>query len=106
MRAGALRHRVQIQRATISRDAMGGEISTWATVATRWAEVAGLSGREYLAAQAGQATADHVITLRHLDGVTPAMRVLHGGRTFDVVSVLEDPRHTELRLMAREAVEA
>ena len=103
-RAGRHRHRIVIQAATIIRDPMGGEVLTWEDRGTVWAEVAGASGLETLQAQQGQATVDHVITMRYRPGVVPTMRILHGGRIFDVLAVLEDPRHTELRLMAREAI--
>jgi SPP1 family predicted phage head-tail adaptor len=105
MRAGRLRHRIEIQRATVTRDAMGGEIKAWQTTAIRWANVVPLAGREYFAGQAGDATVSHRIELRYLPGIVPSMRVKTGDRVLDIEAVLDiEGRHRELHLMATEAV--
>lgn len=105
MRVGQLRHRVTIQTATETRDAIGGVIAAPSTFATVWASVEALQGREYLAAQQVNAEVDHRIRIRYLAGVTPKMRVAFGARLFDVQAVLNpDGRNRELHLMAQEAV--
>ncbi|MCV5390409.1 phage head closure protein, partial [Escherichia coli] len=50
MRPGGLRQRVTIQNFTTSRTPSGGVIQEWYDVATVWAEVKGISGRELIAA--------------------------------------------------------
>lgn len=52
MRPGGLRQRVTIQNFTTSRTPSGGVIQEWYDVATVWAEVKGISGRELIAAGA------------------------------------------------------
>lgn len=46
MPAGKYRHRVTIERLTESKDATGGLTESWSIVATRWARVVPLSGKE------------------------------------------------------------
>ena len=99
MQAGRLRHLVAIERPVSTRDDFGGVIESWQTVATVWAEIHPLSGREFIAAQSTQAGVTTRITIRHLPGVTAAMRVNHDGTLYNIRAVLPDPtlvRHIAL----------
>jgi len=99
MQAGRLRHRVAIERPVSTRDHFGGVVESWQTVATVWAEIHPLSGREFLAAQSTQSGVTTRITLRELPGVTAAMRVNHDGTLYNIRAVLPDPtlkRHITL----------
>ncbi len=105
MRSGRLRHRVTIQSRSATMDAAGGQPDTWTDVATVWAGVEPLSGREYLAASANNAEVTHKVTMRHRDGVTAAQRLAFGIRRFDILAVMDrDERGVELTLMCRERV--
>lgn len=50
--APRLRHRIRIERPVVTRDDYGGEVTTWTTVATVYAAIAPVAGREYLEARA------------------------------------------------------
>lgn len=102
MRAGELRHRITIQRATETQDAFGAVVQTWSTFATLWAGVEALSGREFFAAQQVNAQVSHRIRIRYLSGVTPKMRVVFGSRTFNIEVVMDDGRRRELQLLVSE----
>lgn len=65
LRAGALNRRITLQSRSTSQDASGGQLLTWTDVATVWANVDPLSGRELLAAQAVQSAVSHQITIRY-----------------------------------------
>jgi SPP1 family predicted phage head-tail adaptor len=105
MRAGSLRHRVTIQQATVTRDAIGGEVKTWEAVADRWASVEPLTGREFFSAQQEGAQLSARIRLRYLAGIVPTMRVVHGSAVYDVKAVVNvEGRSRELHLMVEEAV--
>ena len=88
MRLGPLRQRVNIQARSATVDAFGQESETWATVATVWASVEPLSGRELLAAQQVQGETTHRIRMRYQAGVTTSTRLLFNLRPFDVRSVI------------------
>jgi len=88
MRLGPLRQRVNIQARSATVDAFGQESETWATVATVWASVEPLSGRELLAAQQVQGETTHRVRMRYMAGVTTSSRVLFNLRPFDVRSVI------------------
>lgn len=105
MRAGRLRHRITIEEKTVTQDAFGEPDATWSTYVKAWARVTPLTGREYMEAQAQSQSVSHEVRMRHRDGVTPEMRMVHGGRVFDIEAVLnEEERDRELILMCREMV--
>lgn len=101
--AGALRHRVTIQKATESINEKGETVPTWETFATVWAAVEPLRGREYFQSNAIQSELTTRIRIRYLAGVNPHMRVLYNGRTFHIQAVIDvDERHREMQLMCIE----
>lgn len=108
MRSARLRSLVTIQTPTQTTDAYGAPTETWATYATRWAEVEPLSGREYFAAQQVASEVSHKIKLRHdsLTGsITPKMRISWDSRVFDINSVINaGERDREVELMCVERI--
>lgn len=107
MRAGWLRHRVEILAKESSRDSFGAEVIAWVTVATVWASVEPLRGREYIEARQGQVEVSHRVVMRHWLEVGPEMRLrLEGGRVLEIESVINPlERNERLELMCREMVE-
>lgn len=98
--AGRLNQRVTLQQRTAGVDALGQELTTWSDVATVWAEVQPLRGREYFAAGQMQATVDVRIRIRWRAGVVPSMRALWRGQPHEIVSVIEpDGAKSMLELM-------
>lgn len=95
--AGKLRHRIAIQEYRyVSQDSVTGEEKReWTTVHECWAEIAPLSARDMIAAQAAQSKVTARITIRHFDGIDASMRVVHTKRGRDVIyevdGVLADP---------------
>ncbi len=89
MQAGKLNQRIVIEGKNVSRSAIGEEVVSWQTVATTWAKVEPLRGREFFAAQQMQDAADYRITIRYRPGLTRDMRVIWREQCFDIVSVLD-----------------
>ena len=110
MRAGALGQRITLQQRTIAQDATGGQLATWTDVATAWAEVTPLSGRELIAAQAVASETSHQITLRWQPAfVDPkrvaARRIVFNGRQFNInAAINEDERNRMLTLLVSEGL--
>lgn len=91
MEAGKLRHRVQLQRATVTTDSHGDQVKSWTTLAEVWAEVLDLTGREFV--QASQVMSDISVQVR-IRGrrdfrLTPKDRVVFGSRTLDIRHVTD-----------------
>jgi SPP1 family predicted phage head-tail adaptor len=102
MNAGTLRHRVTLQRRTVTRDSYGGETVTWADVATVWARRNAIGGREYYGA--GQTLAESTSTydMRYRRDVVPAMRLVHGLNVLDILVVIPDAKNAMLTVGCRE----
>ncbi len=106
MEIGRLRHRITLMRQVNEINDYGATITKWESVATVWAEVKPLSGREYFSAQQVQSEITTQIWLRHLDGIKPSMRVKFGKRFLEIVAVLNtQERNVSLQLMCKEAVD-
>ncbi len=103
MRAGQLRHRVTIQQKSVTQNGYGEEVITWQDVATVWAAIEPLQGREYLEGKQVQAEVTTRIRIRYRSGIQPEMRVTWGSHAYDVQAVIEpESRKKELVLMCRE----
>jgi SPP1 family predicted phage head-tail adaptor len=88
MEAGKLNRRVTIQQRSAGEDDYGQPVEGWADVATVWADISDIKGREFFAAQAVQNPVETRITIRHRAGIVPSMRVLHGLDVYDIHAVL------------------
>lgn len=101
MRAGKLRHRIQIETLTTGRDIYGEPVETWTLFALVWASREDLAGREFFAAQQVNAEVTTRFGIRFIEGLTPQMRVRDGGTLYDLESVQDpDGRARELILLA------
>lgn len=107
MRSGRLRHRVTIQQPVVAVNGYGERITTWSTVATVWAAVEPLRGREFFDAEQTQAEVSHRVVMRYRSGMVATMRLLHLTRVLHIQAIIDvDERHRELQLMCREMPDA
>jgi len=87
---GDFTDRVEIQQPTLAADGQGGRLTTWETLATVWAQVEPLSGRELLMAQAAQSQVTYRVSMPHRPDVTPAMRLMWRTKTLEILAVLQE----------------
>ena len=105
MQAGSLRHRVTIQALVNTPDTHGGNIETWVDVATVWAKIEPIRGREFWQAQQMNTALDTVVTIRYLGSINPLNRVLFGARRFKIHAVINPSEgRRELQLMCEELI--
>lgn len=92
MRAGSLRHRVDLQCfANTVHPSTGDRSRVWTTVVEGLpAAIEPLSGREFLAAAASQSQVTSRITIRYRPGVTAAHRLKQGDVIYNIEAVLPD----------------
>lgn len=76
--AGRLNQRITILEKTVVRGELGGHDETWSTLATIWAEVIDMSGREIFNARAMGSEATKRITVRWRTDVKADQRVQFG----------------------------
>ncbi|ETO44533.1 phage head closure protein [Morganella sp. EGD-HP17] len=106
MRAGHLRHRITIRKQETYEGSLGDQRTRWVDVATVWAEVKAIGGRELLSSGTVYAEATLRIWLRYRPDInTDNLIVVHDGNTqgdsFDVVAVIPDPKRTRLELLCK-----
>lgn len=102
LRAGLLRHRITIRRATQVQNAKGGYTSSWTTVATPKARLEGMGGRESMIASTLQGISAWRITIRWRAGILQSDQlVLPDGTELNVVSAADpDGKRERLVIMA------
>ena len=89
IRAGSLNRRVTIQQRAVTLGTYGEQATTWTDIATVWACMEPLSGRELQAAQQLNAEVTHQVMVRYqtqwTDPKTMAKyRLVFAGRNFDI----------------------
>lgn len=86
MRAGDLRHPIEIQQSTAVRDPATGEFGdpVWQSFANTWASVEPLSAKDLIAARAAQSEATGRMVIRYRPGVLPTMRIVYRGEVYSI----------------------
>lgn len=105
MKAGRLRHVVDVQRATEATNDFGEPIQTWITLGTAHAAIMPIAGQERFAAQVVNAEVSHRLLMRYYAGLTPKDRLKYGDRVFNVSSVTcRDEKRHEMEVFCTEQV--
>lgn len=89
MRPGPMRHRLLVQQRVTGVDAAGSPLATWEKFAIRWASMDRAAGSEVWSSAQRSGRVPAVFRLRYLEGVVPAMRLLFDGRTYNVLSAVD-----------------
>lgn len=84
MRAGQLRHRIELQHRSQGKATTGEVTETFATYDTVWAAVEPMRGAEAITAQEQKGQAWFKITIRYNAAVLITDRIVHRGRVFEV----------------------
>ena len=105
MNIGKMRHQITFQRPSEEKDELAGYKDDWIDVATTWAQISPVSGREYLT-QIRETMVTHKVYCRYRPGITPRMRIKFGERFFQIISVLNwEERNEGLTIMCEEHVQ-
>ena len=100
-----LRQRLTLQQEVQTPDSAGGYTRSWQDVASLWAEIVPVSGREAWFAGQLQSEVTHKILLRYRSGVSAGMRLLFESRVFAIRYVMNVREENELlELLAQEGV--
>jgi SPP1 family predicted phage head-tail adaptor len=106
MRAGQLRHRVQLQRQHLADDLAGGDDVSFDTVATLWANVTTAGGREFWEAKKLVPELTHQVELRYRSDVAPGMRFVFRSAVLRIHAAPDpDERRVRLLCMCTELVQ-
>jgi SPP1 family predicted phage head-tail adaptor len=107
MQIGKMRRQVTLQTlgTRVDDGAAGGSIP-FNDVATVWARIEPLAGRELFVAQQFDPSITIRVTIRYRTGIKPSDRIVYGTRVFDIKAPPVDPeeKHRELQLLCEELV--
>lgn len=102
---GKMRERVTLQQESPTADGGGGYALAWTDIATVWAKVEPLSGREQIEASKLQGVVQYRIMIRYRSDVVPGMRLSWGGVYFNIRAVIcEEERDRFLQLTCEKGV--
>jgi SPP1 family predicted phage head-tail adaptor len=92
IKAGQLRHRIDIEERTASQDATTGETTyTWVLLHKNVpAAIEPLSVREFVAARAGQSEITVRVVIRYREGLDASMRIIHNSKVYNPQGWLPD----------------
>lgn len=100
MKAGSLRHRIDLQSRVDSVDDIGQPSTTWATTALLWGDVRYVSGLSAIKSGADTSVVKASIRVRH-GSFNAGQRVLHDGKVFDIQAVLPDGKREFVDLVCQ-----
>lgn len=100
--AGKKNRRIIIQRKTVTTDADGYKVESWATHKSPMAWVQNMTGREFYNAQKLFNEMNTLFITGYISGVTSADRILYGTTPYEILSVLDiGEAHTELHIACK-----
>lgn len=103
---GKLRHRIVIQKPTLSTDSIGGKTETWSTLDTVFAAIEPVSANQTWMAERLEHRVTHKITIRYRDDLTSDMRIYFDSRYFYIQGfrkILETDHWSEIMAAEGEA---
>ena len=103
LRSGLLTTKITLQEPTTEQDEFGQPGQGWTDVASVWANLTDISGREFFASNALLNSAQTKITIRYRTGITPSMRVIHKNDIYNIEAVLGQDRLSLLLVCSRGA---
>lgn len=101
---GKMDRQIQLQQHGPSRSPLGDEIKTWTTLASMWAEVIPVSGRQFMNATLEQPLSSKTtrFRIRYLAAARndTKLRIVYDGQTYDVKHIAELGRREGLEIVA------
>lgn len=89
MNPGSLNRRLTLQSRTLSKDAVGGRVESWADVAQIWAEQLTQTQRENIVADAERNQDTRRFRIRYRSITTEGHRLVYQGRKYDLIGIEE-----------------
>lgn len=103
MRAGELDRKITIQQLAVTRSPLGDEVKAWSTLASVWAKVMPVSGREFANATVEQRLTEKTLRfrIRYLASARKdtKLQIVYDSETFDVKHIAEIGRRVGLELV-------
>lgn len=99
MQSGKLKYRLVLQKYGYEQDDWGQPITKWTDIATVYAKVEGVQGREFLAANSEQHATTWRIIMRYRDDFDTSDRLVRGNVAYNIKAILPNNDRDQLVLM-------
>lgn len=100
MNPSLLNKRVSILEQSTTQNSYGETESNWLTIATVWANIRPLRGRELYQANQVHSETTSKVTIRYRSGILPKMRINYSGRILEIIAppinISEENRFLEI----------
>ena len=98
-----LRHQITVRQKTLVDDGYGGQTETLTTVYETWAAIWPVNAKETRENMRTESNVTHNIRIRYRSGITHAMIIVFGSRTFEIKSIINvEERSIMLDLVCNE----
>lgn len=102
MNPGKMDRRITVQVRTLSKDAAGGRVETWADTFLCWAEVVRAKQTEGIIADADRNTEERQFRIRYRTGIASGThRIFYQLRFYDITAIEEEGRQDSLLITCR-----
>ena len=105
LQAGKLDRQIVIQSLTTGQSVYGGTTESYSTLATVFAKVTPLRGREFFDSKAINSEVDTRFVIRYRNDVTTKHRISYDSKIYDIHSVQEMGRRAGTEIMASASVD-
>jgi len=97
--AGSMDRRIVIESDSQARNDFGEIETTSSVIATIWAKKTEKKASEYFEAGVEDSSRELAFNIRYRDDITPGMRVVYDGQSYDIEQVIEKGRRGALELV-------
>lgn len=99
---GRMDRRLTVQARTVSKDATGSRVETWADSFECWGESVRQTAREAISANADREHEERQFRIRYKSGISSGShRVLYQLKFYDITSIIEEGRRDRMLLTCR-----
>lgn len=106
MNPGKMDRRITVQTRTLTKDAAGGKVETWADSFDGWAEAVKSKQSEGIVADADRNTEERQFRMRYRTGIASGThRIFYQLRFYDITGIEEEGRQDSILITCR-AVQA
>lgn len=101
MKIGDLRKQLIVQAEQQTPDGAGGYALAWTTLASVWANISPLTGRELYTAGHQESRVTHKVTMRWRKdlAITPDMRLLYNERVLNIRAVINEGERNQYAIL-------
>jgi len=102
MNPGKMDRRLTVQVRTLTQDATGGRVESWADAFQCWGEAVTQKGAEAITADADRATDERQFRIRYKANIASGThRILYQRKFYDITGIVEEGRRERLLLTCR-----